>query len=90
MCYFQYVPKITLFLRNIKRYNHLSYNTFTNNPLVQPYMSASDRTGDGCIPGSHSSGVPRGEGFGVFKPPPPEIPLALQNCGKPNPVCENC
>ena len=28
--------------------------------------------------------------FGVFKPPPPEIPKALQNRAKLNPICENC
>ena len=36
------------------------------------------------------SGVPRGVGFGVFNTPPPEIPKALQNCAKLNPICENC
>ena len=35
------------------------------------------------------SGVPR-VGFGVFKPPPPEIPKALQNRAKLNLICENC
>ena len=34
------------------------------------------------------SGVPRG-GVGVFKPPP-QIPKALQNRAKLNPICENC
>ena len=39
------------------------------------------------------SGVPRGEGVGVFKPPPPEIPKALQNRAKLNPTVKavkNC
>ena len=36
------------------------------------------------------SGVPKGGGFGVFKPPPPEIPKALQNRDKLNLICENC
>ena len=38
------------------------------------------------------SGVPRG-GFGMFKPPPPEIPKALQNRAKLNPIVKtvkNC
>ena len=38
------------------------------------------------------SGVPRGGGFGVFKPPP-EIPKALQNRAKLNPIVKtvkNC
>jgi len=38
------------------------------------------------------SGVPRG-GFGVFEPPPPEIPKALQNRAKLNPIVKtvkNC
>jgi len=36
----------------------------------------------------YSNGVPReGEGvFGWFKPPPPEIPKALQNRAKLNPI----
>jgi hypothetical protein len=50
----QRIPKITLFLRNTKQYNHLSYISFKNSPLVQPYNSASDCKCDGCIPGSHS------------------------------------
>jgi len=29
-------------------------------------------------------------GVGVFKPPSPEIPKALQNHSKLNPICENC
>jgi len=30
-------------------------------------------------------------GVWVFKPlSPPEIPKALQNCAKLNPICENC
>ena len=34
-----------------------------------------------------ASGVPRRGGFGVFKPtPPPEIPKALQNRAKLNPI----
>ena len=38
-----------------------------------------------------TSGVPRGEGVGVFKPHfPAEIPKALQNGAKLNPICENC
>jgi hypothetical protein len=36
-----------------------------------------------------TSGVPRGE-FGVFNPPPLEIPKAFQNRAKLNPICENC
>ena len=41
-----------------------------------------------------SSGVPRGGGwFGGFKSPPPEIPKALQNRAKLNPIVKtvkNC
>ena len=33
-----------------------------------------------------ASGILRGG----FKPPPPKIPKALQNCAKLNPICENC
>ena len=29
-------------------------------------------------------------GWGVQTPPPPEIPKALQNCAKLNPIWENC
>ena len=29
-------------------------------------------------------------GLGVFNHPPPEIPKALQNCAKLNPICEKC
>jgi hypothetical protein len=39
-----------------------------------------------------SSGVPEGGGFGVFKPPP-DIPKALQNRAKLNPIVKavkNC
>ena len=35
------------------------------------------------------SGVPRGV-WGVQTLPPPEIPKALQNRAKQNPICENC
>jgi len=35
------------------------------------------------------SGVPRGGIWGV-QTPPPEIPKALQNRAKLNPICENC
>ena len=43
-----------------------------------------------------TSGIPREGGFnppsegGGFNPPLPEIPKALQNCAKLNPICENC
>ena len=39
------------------------------------------------------SGVPRGRGFGGFNRPPPEIPKALQNRAKLNPIVKtvkNC
>ena len=43
------------------------------------------------VPVSHPSatisGVPRG--VGGFKPPPPEIPKALQNRAKLNPIVKN-
>ena len=42
---------------------------------------------NGSICAEHISGVPRG-GWGVQTPP--EIPKALQNCAKLNPICENC
>jgi len=29
-------------------------------------------------------------GLGCSNPPHPEIPKALQNCAKLNPICENC
>ena len=38
--------------------------------------------------GNEGSGVPRG-GVEVFEPPP-EIPKALHNCAKLNPIWENC
>jgi len=40
-----------------------------------------------------SSGVPRGRGWGVQTPPPPEIPNVLQNRAKINPIVKtvkNC
>jgi len=39
---------------------------------------------------SHTSGVLRGEVWGVQTPPPPEIPKALQNRAKLNPIVEKC
>jgi hypothetical protein len=49
----QNVPEATLFLRNTKQYNHLSYISIKTAPLVQPYTYAGDCKGVGKISGSH-------------------------------------
>ena len=47
-------------------------------------------SGDGVQVTGGDSGVPRGEVWGVQTPSSPEIPKALQNHAKLNPICENC
>jgi len=48
----QNVQKATLFLRNTKQYNHLSY-FLPNSPLEQPRTSAGDSKGAADTSGSH-------------------------------------
>ena len=48
--------------------------SFYYRPFVPKYLSKQWRT----------------EGVWGVQTPPPEIPMALQNCAKLNPICENC
>jgi len=52
MWYLQNVPGITLFLKNTKQYNILSYISFKIVPLCESTL-ASDCKSVGNIPGSH-------------------------------------
>jgi len=55
----QYVPRITLFLKNTKQYNHLSYTFFKVVPVCNctPYITSLNVTIKLCPRGSYMETV---------------------------------
>ena len=102
LCTFMLMSRSVIRLRNVSDENCIENSStrfVCSNFLlkIMPFMRCVEECGTAgqatddimqqmCSTCWITSGVPRG---GV-QTPPPEIPKALQNCAKLNPICETC